>query len=200
MDDGLGPSDQAPDAGRRLAELAAAVAHSVELSTELAARIERLSAEIGPAVAALPDELTEVVKGLPDYLASMVADNIAGLPALAAGAAEATAARASEAAARAAAEAVNGSLDRRPAPDLSTALVSAVAATLDDFGTRMDRDLAAMGDRLEAMGDLLRQVVDAIADALPRRRGEPDALALLRQVAAETTGTPRPGDGAGSRR
>ena len=75
-----------------------------------------------------------------------------------------------------------------PAPELTAGLVSAVAATLDEFGTRVDHDLDTMADRLERLSDVLEQVVAAVDDVTARRRGTPsDAIVMLRQVAAETS-------------
>jgi hypothetical protein len=73
-------------------------------------------------------------------------------------------------------------------PDLTAGMVSAVAATLDEFGTRVDHDLDTMADRLERLSDVLERVVVTVDEVVSRRRGVPsEAIVLLRQVAAETT-------------
>jgi hypothetical protein len=72
-----------------------------------------------------------------------------------------------------------------------------VAATLDEFGARVDRDMDALELRIQALATILEGVVAAVQDTLSRRRGaSTEALELLRQVAADQAKPRRslPGD------
>jgi hypothetical protein len=65
-------------------------------------------------------------------------------------------------------------------------MVTAVAATLDEFGIRVESGLDAMGLRIESLADIVEQVVATVEDLMSRRRGaSTEAITLLRQVAAE---------------
>jgi DNA anti-recombination protein RmuC len=71
-------------------------------------------------------------------------------------------------------------------PDITAAMVSAVAASLQDFGGKVQRDLDSMGMRLEKLSEILDRAVTVLSSMGSRRRdGQTEALALLRQVADE---------------
>jgi len=69
---------------------------------------------------------------------------------------------------------------------VSAAVGTAVAASMDELGARVDRDIDAVERRLQELAVLLEGVVAAVQDVLSRRRGaSTEALEMLRQVAAE---------------
>jgi hypothetical protein len=115
----------------------------------------------------------------------------------------AAATRAAGAAAQAAADATTALLSQGGHAALDTSAISAgvtraVAATLDEFGVRVDRDIDALDARIQSLATILEDVVAAVQDTLSRRRGaSTEALDLLRQVAAEQAQPRLRGGGAG---
>ena len=163
-----------------------------------AALAGRLQGAVDAALAARLKTAIDEVMG-PRVQATVEAARMATADA-AADAAAVAAERAADAAATAATDATTAALARIgqggvDTAELAAVVAGAVAATLDEFGARVDSDLDGLEERLAALAGVLEGVVVAVQDALSRRRGaSTEALDLLRQVAADQ-GKPRRGRG-----
>jgi trimeric autotransporter adhesin len=152
---------------------------------------EAVEAALGARPASSGEVTTEMVLAAADAAASAAAT----------AAASAASGAAATAAAHAAADAVSEAMTTLPAvsragtesPELTSGLISAVAGTIDDFGTQVDGALDEMASRIDSLSDGMQRLAAVLEDMLSRRRGpSTEAVTLLRQVAAEGAEAPMP--------
>ncbi|MHB8466289.1 MAG: hypothetical protein ACYDH6_11415 [Acidimicrobiales bacterium] len=81
--------------------------------------------------------------------------------------------------------------------EMTAAMMSAVAASLDEFALRVEGDLDRMGTRLAALAEVLEQLIEE--SAARRRNAGQGAVELLRVVASERAAARKPRRRSGGR-